>query len=114
MKTSSIVAAFLEQMHQAGQRLTVRSITRRLASAGLRVQVWRRASVAEVMQAWSSGKSVAIPNSSPMGIGAGTGIKWDATSFTAGASFYHKLERLRVELLLLDWKPKGTTIICDL
>lgn len=112
MRDTMLIDALLLRMQQEGARLSVRSITRRLAEAGLRVRTWRRASRPEVLAAWATGQVVIVPNRSRSSCGVGEGTKWDVTSFKAGC--VHKLERLRVELLLLDWTPRGTAIICDL
>lgn len=112
MSASAHVTGLLAQMHRDGRRLTVRSITRRLAEAGWRVRVCRRATAAEVLQTWQDGKTVIVPNRSVMSIGVGSDTQWDATSLQDETGLC--MERLRLGTLLLDWKPRGTVIICDL
>lgn len=102
--------AVLVRMRLAHGRMSVRSLTRKLAEAGLRVEVWRRASAEAVRGAFESGSLVVMPR--PSTRRAGVSLRWDSASRNHGV-LWSKLERLWLELLLLDWQPKGTVIIVN-
>jgi len=101
-----------EALNPPQGRVTVRSLTRRLAEAGLRVKVWRRASAEEVRRAFEAGEIVLLPVFKQRLFGR-NGTGWHTVSKRLVSRGFVKLERLGLELSLREWTPKGTAIICD-
>lgn len=94
-------------MNEAQSRLTVRSITRRLAEAGLQVQVWRKATRERVHETWLKGSVVVLPVRGVLPDTDGWSVTWLDHEQTAMQNCVEQA------WALLKWNPCGIAIICS-
>lgn len=87
--------------------MSVRSITRRLAEAGLRVQVWRKATRGRIHAVWLTGAVVVLPVRELLPSQDAWSAVWVDHEQTAWQNCVDR------DWALLRWNPHGIAIICS-